>query len=111
MLAGYGGQHVWDDLYPWIFESARLRRLGVANNLGAVFKITPAGTESVLYSFKGGSDGAFPAGNLILDASGNLYGVTYYGGNGQPNCAGLKQARSRGGPLVFPAGPDDPANG
>jgi uncharacterized repeat protein (TIGR03803 family) len=36
--------------------------------------------ENVLYSFAGGSDGANPDGGVILDASGNLYGTTSYGG-------------------------------
>jgi len=34
----------------------------------------------VLYNFKGGNDGAGPAGGLISDASGNLYGTTATGG-------------------------------
>jgi uncharacterized repeat protein (TIGR03803 family) len=36
--------------------------------------------ESVLYSFGNGTDGANPGGNLIFDASGNLYGTTVSGG-------------------------------
>src|SRR5712691_4877753 len=40
---------------------------------GTVFELTPDGTETVLYSFKGGSDGANPYAGLILDASGALY--------------------------------------
>jgi uncharacterized repeat protein (TIGR03803 family) len=47
---------------------------------GTVFKITLDGNESVLHAFKGGSDGAFPQGELIVDGSGNLYGTTYAGG-------------------------------
>jgi uncharacterized repeat protein (TIGR03803 family) len=39
-----------------------------------------AGTETVLYSFKGGGDGAAPAAGLILDKAGNLYGTTSWGG-------------------------------
>src|SRR5208337_332406 len=41
-------------------------------------------TESVLYSFQGGGDGAGPYAGLVLDAQGNLYGTTYAGGN--PAC-------------------------
>lgn len=37
-------------------------------------------TESVLYSFSGNADGSDPVGGLVLDAKGNLYGVTQYGG-------------------------------
>jgi uncharacterized repeat protein (TIGR03803 family) len=54
--------------------------------LGTVFKLTPpatsggAWTESVLYSFKGGSDGANPYAGLIFDGSGALYGTTNAGG-------------------------------
>jgi hypothetical protein len=37
--------------------------------------------EQVLYSFQGGTDGAFPNGGLIRDEAGNLYGVTTEGGS------------------------------
>jgi uncharacterized repeat protein (TIGR03803 family) len=47
-----------------------------------VYKVTPEGTEEVLYRFTGGSDGAVPAGGLIFDASGNLYGTAINGGSG-----------------------------
>jgi uncharacterized repeat protein (TIGR03803 family) len=36
----------------------------------------------VLHTFGKGSDGATPDSGLILDAAGNLYGTTYYGGKG-----------------------------
>lgn len=39
-----------------------------------------AGAPEALYNFKGGSDGAFPVGNLVADAAGNLFGVTLDGG-------------------------------
>jgi len=47
---------------------------------GTVFKVTPAGVETVLYSFAGGSDGAEPGGGLLFDNNGNLYGTTLEGG-------------------------------
>jgi uncharacterized repeat protein (TIGR03803 family) len=50
---------------------------------GTVFELSPLGTIwnlIVLYQFTGGSDGLGPAG-VILDASHNLYGVTYAGGS------------------------------
>ena len=38
-------------------------------------------TENVLYAFNfSAGDGAYPYPGVILDPSGNLYGVTYYGG-------------------------------
>jgi uncharacterized repeat protein (TIGR03803 family) len=48
---------------------------------GTVFKLTPSGSEKILYAFKGGSDGAFPASAVILDKKGNLYGTTEDGGD------------------------------
>jgi uncharacterized repeat protein (TIGR03803 family) len=49
---------------------------GGAGDFGTVFKLAPNGTETVLYSFQGGSDGAYPLSSLFEDASGNLYGTT-----------------------------------
>jgi uncharacterized repeat protein (TIGR03803 family) len=37
-------------------------------------------TETTIYNFQNGSDGASPAGGLVSDSSGNLYGTTAYGG-------------------------------
>lgn len=54
---------------------------GGANNLGAVFMVTPNGTESVIYSFTGQPDGSHPIAGLFRDPkTGNLYGTTVYGG-------------------------------
>jgi len=55
-------------------------RSGGANGAGAVFKVTPAGAESLLYSFSGGNDGANPVAALIQGDDGNFYGTTGYGG-------------------------------
>jgi hypothetical protein len=57
---------------------------------GTVFELSPPAkkgdpwTETVLYVFKGrnSSDGSSPTGGVVLDASGNLYGTTGYGGAG-----------------------------
>jgi uncharacterized repeat protein (TIGR03803 family) len=45
-----------------------------------VFKVSPAGQQTVLYSFAGTPDGANPYAGVIADSSGNLYGTTYAGG-------------------------------
>jgi uncharacterized repeat protein (TIGR03803 family) len=50
------------------------------NGCGTIFRLDPAGNETVLYRFTGGTDGQFPAAGLVLDAAGNLYGTTQYGG-------------------------------
>ena len=61
-----------------------LRGGGAAND-GTVFKLTPpAGgsgswTESVLYRFNGGAAGSFPGEILATDATGALYGSTFWG--------------------------------
>jgi uncharacterized repeat protein (TIGR03803 family) len=56
---------------------------GGTNTTGAVFKITPSGKESILYSFGplAGSDGNFPSDGVIMDSAGNLWGTTRSGGS------------------------------
>jgi len=57
---------------------------------GTVFKLTRLRNgnwkEQVLYAFQAGIDGYDPAGNLVFDAGGNLYGTTSWGGN-SANCS------------------------
>ena len=56
------------------------------SSCGTVFELSPGGqgwTETVLHSFNDdGTDGWWPYAGLLLDASGNLYGTTGYGGSG-----------------------------
>ena len=48
---------------------------------GTVFKITPTGVETILYSFGATStDAALPVAGLIQGTDGNLYGTTSSGG-------------------------------
>lgn len=56
--------------------------LGGASGFGVVYKIDPSGNETLLHSFSRGTDGANPNAGLSLDARGNLYGTTQYGGRG-----------------------------
>jgi uncharacterized repeat protein (TIGR03803 family) len=50
---------------------------------GIIFKLDPAGTETILHTFTGtGGDGMRPSGDLVLDAQGNLYGTASSGGAG-----------------------------
>jgi len=51
---------------------------------GNVFELSPnqggGWTFTQLYSFSGGTDGAFPYGTVVLDKTGNVYGTAYEGG-------------------------------
>src|SRR5579863_6449804 len=47
---------------------------------GTVFTVTTSGAETVLYSFKGGADGAYPTQAALLDVNGTLYGTSKLGG-------------------------------
>ena len=63
---------------------------GGASGAGTAFKLspnrqTPGWTYTIMHTFNAiaygsGSDGANPYGRLVLDASGNLYGTTVFGG-------------------------------
>src|SRR5438067_9606317 len=59
---------------------------GGANNIGAVYQLTPRTNgewrEKVLYSFQGGTDGNSPISNLFFDTARNLYWTTKEGGLG-----------------------------
>src|ERR1700734_2609195 len=50
---------------------------------GVVFKVDPAGNETVLYAFTGGADGDphFNAPTMFRDKAGSLYGTTSQGGD------------------------------
>src|SRR5277367_2115808 len=48
---------------------------------GTIFKITPAGSLTTLYTF-GITDGAQPQNSLIQATDGNFYGTTQFGGTG-----------------------------
>jgi uncharacterized repeat protein (TIGR03803 family) len=59
---------------------------GGAHGYGTVFEVSSSGTESVLYSFTGGADGASPDGTLasvtLGQTGGPFYGTTSSGGAG-----------------------------
>lgn len=48
---------------------------------GTIFKVSPTGQETVLHTFTGGADGAWPSAALVMDSAGNLYGTAVFGGN------------------------------
>ena len=59
---------------------------GGISNAGTVYSLTPpaapggAWTETVLWSFMGGADGADPVAGLAIGENGVLYGTTSSGG-------------------------------
>jgi len=77
--------------------------LGVNPGCGVVFKLMPSNggwTESVLYTFYDGYDGARPFGGVVFGPDGNLYGTTVVGGLFGMNCNYF------GCGTVFGLGPD-----
>ena len=75
---------------------------GGAYNQGTVFKLTPSPdgtwTETVLYSFTGGSDGSLPQGGLATDGLVYLYGTTAFGGTNNDSCGTLFALQINEGP-------------
>jgi uncharacterized repeat protein (TIGR03803 family) len=61
---------------------------------GVVFKLTPSGTQTVLYNFTYDSktntavNGIYPYGGLVQGKDGNFYGTTTAGGNAAAVCNG-----------------------
>lgn len=72
---------------------------GGAYGWGTIFKIGPGGSETVLYSFQGGADGANPSNGVYRDSQGNLYGATASGGSG--NVGTVFKVTSSGEHLVL----------
>ena len=79
---------------------------------GTVYQLIPAGltwTENTLHQFQNQEDGAEPVGGLVMDADGNLYGMT--GNGGSSGCGGVVYELSPSGggwtftPIACPAGP------
>jgi len=84
---------------------------GGAHNTGTVFKVTPAGTLTTIYTFctlTKCADGEFPNAGLALGANGTFYGTTEYGG---ANSDGTVFSITSAGKLTtlhsFSAAPDD----
>ena len=55
--------------------------MGGAFGYGTVFMLNNSGQLTTLHSFTGGDDGASPFAGLVLDGTGNLWGVTTNGGS------------------------------
>jgi uncharacterized repeat protein (TIGR03803 family) len=73
---------------------------------GTVFKIsnpTTSPTESVIYSFAGGTDGNLPAAGLFLASDGNMYGTTVFGGTSVIGSVGYGTVFKIGNPTTSPS--------
>jgi uncharacterized repeat protein (TIGR03803 family) len=68
------------NLYGTTFSGGDYYDCKYSSGCGVVFKLGPSGTETVLYSFNGGDDGANSLAGLVRDATGNLYGTAVHGG-------------------------------
>lgn len=60
-----------------------------------MFRLDESGSCSVLYTFKGATDGADPVGDIALDSAGDLYGVTSAAGAGR-SCGTIYEITSTG---------------
>jgi uncharacterized repeat protein (TIGR03803 family) len=58
-------------------------------NYGTVFRISPNGDYTNLYSFTNFPDGAHPFAGLVQGSDGNFYGTAYFGGASTNNLLGL----------------------
>jgi len=59
---------------------------GGSNDYGTIFRVSPSGSYTTLYSFAGPpNDGGFPWAPLVQSADNNFYGTTYAGGT-STNC-------------------------
>jgi uncharacterized repeat protein (TIGR03803 family) len=83
-----GGSDGADPTGALVFDGAGniygMTSAGGAFGKGTIYELSPTDhgwVETVLYSFGGSPDGAYPAGSVILDQSGNLYGAAKGGGS------------------------------
>jgi uncharacterized repeat protein (TIGR03803 family) len=53
---------------------------GGEDSYGSIYRVTPGGVTTVLYSFQDGNDGALPLCDLTRGSDGNIYGTTVEGG-------------------------------
>jgi hypothetical protein len=63
------------------------------SNNGAIYELSPPSgggtewTETLLYTFTGGKDGAIPQNDILMDSTGAIYSTTAAGGTGNHGIA------------------------
>ncbi len=96
---------------PVIFDKAG-NIYGTTSNggmygFGSVFELSPPTaqggpwTETVIYNFEAGSDGANPSSGLVLDSKGNLYGEVWGGSVGRGDVFQLTPPPVPGGSWTY----------
>jgi uncharacterized repeat protein (TIGR03803 family) len=72
----------------YAYDRATGTQLTTGTTAGSVFKLSPGGDFTLLYNFgAGGTNGSYPAGGLVRDLAGNLYGATSSGGASPNPCS------------------------
>jgi len=69
---------------------------GGSTGAGTLFRMTKYLAFTVLHSFSYAIDGAYPRAGLVQGPDGNLYGATYYGGNGGAGAGALIRVSTNG---------------
>jgi uncharacterized repeat protein (TIGR03803 family) len=78
---------------------------GGTGDMGTVYQLMPSNggwVENILVNFDG-ANGSYPEGNLITDASGNLYGTTVSSGSGQNADSVVFRLAPSGGGFTYSA--------
>ena len=80
------------NLYGTTIDGGAFTKCDHGLGCGTLFRLTPPPngqgrwTETILYNFSGGDDGAGPQAGVILDEAGNLYGTTAFGAQTNQAC-------------------------
>lgn len=72
VLLGSDGNYYGTNYGSWFY--------GPQTQVGTIWRLTPSGTLTTLYTFTGGTDGGHPRSTPVLATDGNFYGDTHDGG-------------------------------
>jgi uncharacterized repeat protein (TIGR03803 family) len=103
VLYSFGFEDAWDPEYASLIFDASENLYGVTSEggvyrSGTVFMLSNGSwSETILHSFDFSNDGSDPAGALIFDQAGNLYGTTYQGPGCNEGCGIVFELTPGGG--------------